>query len=100
MAEEAKIVAAISAKVLKPLRPNLWFFKVHGGPFQRAGIPDFVGCYKGRFFAIEVKQPGKVPTPLQVIVMRELKEAGAAVCVATSVAEAQELIMALHNSLA
>lgn len=97
MTEEAKIVAAISAKVLKPLRPHLWFFKVHGGPFQRAGIPDFVGCYRGRFFAIEVKQPGKIPTPLQLIVMRELQEAGATVCVATSVAEAQALILTLHG---
>lgn len=26
---------------------------------------DFLGCHKGRFFAIEAKAPGKEPTPRQ-----------------------------------
>jgi len=33
------------------------------------GVPflDFVGCYNGRFFAIETKAPGQQPTPRQQI---------------------------------
>lgn len=34
-----------------------WWFKVWGGPFQQAGIPDIIGCVNGMFFALEVKMP-------------------------------------------
>lgn len=37
---------------------NCWYFKVAGGQFQRAGIPDIIGCLNGKYFAIEVKRPG------------------------------------------
>lgn len=36
---------------------------------------DFIGCYKGRFFAIETKGPGKIPTPRQQATMREMAAA-------------------------
>lgn len=62
--------------------------KVHGGPFQAAGIPDIIGCWKGRFIAIELKIPGEVPTRLQSINLESLKKAGAKVGVAYSVEEA------------
>ena len=52
-----------------------WYFKVHGGPMQLPGVPDIVGCYRGKFFAIEIKVPGKQPTPIQY---RRIKEIGAA----------------------
>lgn len=33
---------------------------------NKSGVPDIVGCTKkGKFFAIEVKKPGKKPTKLQ-----------------------------------
>lgn len=41
-----------------------------------AGEPDVVGCYRGFSFAIECKQPGKKPTPLQYARMREWRRAG------------------------
>ena len=34
-----------------------FYIKIHGGMFQRAGIPDIIGVRKGRFIAIEVKTP-------------------------------------------
>lgn len=39
--------------------------KIHGDPYQEAGISDILGCYKGRFIAIEVKCPGNTPSGLQ-----------------------------------
>lgn len=39
-----------------------FYFKLHGGLFQRAGLPDIIGLHKGRFIAIEVKRPGKEST--------------------------------------
>lgn len=37
---------------------------------------DFVGCYKGRFFAIETKAPGKKPTARQQATINAMKTAG------------------------
>ena len=34
---------------------NSFFFKIHGGPMQMAGISDLIGLKDGRFIAIEVK---------------------------------------------
>ena len=36
---------------------------------------DFVGCYKGFYFAIETKAPGKTPTPRQTYTMNEIVSA-------------------------
>lgn len=32
-------------------------FKIWGSEHMMAGLPDVIGCYKGRFFALEVKNP-------------------------------------------
>lgn len=37
---------------------------------------DFIGCYQGKFFAIETKAPGKGPTPRQNATMRIIEDAG------------------------
>jgi Holliday junction resolvase len=53
------------------------FFPQTGG-YGRSGIPDLIGCWKGRFFAIECKAPGKAEntTPLQQREMDKIREAG------------------------
>lgn len=48
----------LTNRILKELRLEGGFwFKVHGGPMQESGIPDIIGCYMGRFVALEVKLP-------------------------------------------
>lgn len=44
------------------------WLKVHGGPFQEAGVSDLVGCVFGYYVAIEVKTPQdrRPDNPLQV----------------------------------
>jgi hypothetical protein len=58
---KAPLEKTISAKIIKALRetagPDGWFVKIPGGP-SLAGIPDILGCYRGRFVAFEVKRPG------------------------------------------
>lgn len=51
------------------------------------GTPDILGCYKktGRMVLVEVKRPGKEPSPDQLIAIQDWKEAGALVFVATSI---------------
>lgn len=67
-------------------------FKVHGGPQMMAGLPDLVCCIQGMFVGIEVKQPGKMPTPRQEYVARLIRDANGICIVAHSVEEAIEQI--------
>lgn len=46
------------------------------GGYGKSGNADRIGCYKGLFFAIEVKRPEKEPTALQWKRMSEVQAAG------------------------
>lgn len=66
-------------KVIKYLKSldGCWHFKVFGGgTFQRAGIPDIVGCYRGRFFALELKADNGRASELQLYNIAKINEAG------------------------
>lgn len=65
-----------------------FWFKVHGGPFQMAGIPDLLGCVEGRFIAIEIKTDKGVLSALQVETIRRIKRQKGVVGVARSLDEA------------
>jgi hypothetical protein len=87
---EARIVAAILTEL--GTMAHTWAFKVHGGPFQSAGVPDIIGCRYGSLFAIEVKVPGGKATRLQELVMQRISDAGGLTGIATSVEEALAII--------
>ena len=59
---EAKIKAKVVAQLKK--LGAYYFYPVTGG-FGSSGVPDIVGCFKGRFFGIECKANGNKPTELQ-----------------------------------
>lgn len=42
-------------RVLAQFGEDLWYFMPPANGYGRSGIPDFLGCYKGKFFAIETK---------------------------------------------
>lgn len=50
---EGDVKAAVK-EVLKNT-DNCWWFMPPANGYGRSGIPDFVGCVRGRFFAIETK---------------------------------------------
>ena len=54
-----------------------FWFKVHGGPFQRAGIPDLLGCVMGYYIGVELKwgERGKT-SGVQKEVMRLIRREG------------------------
>lgn len=54
-----------------------WHFKTHGGGMQISGLPDLIGCYKGRFFGLEVKKKGGKESKLQQAVIKLLCDSGA-----------------------
>lgn len=68
--------------------PGSWWMKVHGGPFQPAGVPDLFGVVGGRAVFVEVKLPTGRVSRIQWATMKRLGDAGAIVAVATSVDEA------------
>ena len=55
---------------------DLYVKKIHGSPYQEAGIPDLIGCFIGHFVGMEIKQPGCVPTKIQEANIRDIRRAG------------------------
>ena len=71
MTPEAKV-----KKVVVTQLRNLgayYFYPVTGG-YGRSGVPDIVGCYKGKFFGIECKAGKNTPTPLQQINLDDIEK--------------------------
>jgi penicillin-binding protein-related factor A (putative recombinase) len=62
---------------LKSLGGACWHYKVYGGGyFQRNGIPDIVGVYRGKFFALELKAENGKASPLQIYNIDKINRAG------------------------
>jgi len=68
------------------------YWKICGGPFQQAGLPDIFGCVGGFFVGLEVKQPGKKPSELQKLELKKIEEAGGIASVVTSPEEAINVV--------
>lgn len=82
----------LSNQVLPRLRAEGgWWVKIHGGPFQAAGIPDILGCWRGRFIAIELKTPEGGPSELQKRAMDTIHICGGRTGLATTVDEALDI---------
>jgi Holliday junction resolvase len=59
-----------TTKLLNQLRDYGYFWKASDK--FRAGVPDIVGVYAGRFMAIEMKIDYNSPTPLQIHELMEI----------------------------
>ena len=59
---------------------------------NKKGVPDIIACVKGIFVGIEVKRPGKKPTPLQRVQGKLIGEAGGVFTVAYSVEDVKNAI--------
>ena len=88
---EIPLERAITDAILRALRARagVWCFKVLGGGGQMRGVPDIIGCCRGRFFALEVKRPklGRL-SAIQVKRIVDIDAAGGIACVVHSVEEA------------
>ena len=64
---------------------RIFHWKVWQGPMsQPKGVSDIIGCYKGRFLAIEVKKPGGKLTLMQAKFLAQVEDAGGIAFVARS----------------
>lgn len=70
-----------------------WFVIWQDG-HQEKGLPDILGCYQGKFYALEVKLPGKIHTlsRRQDYVLKRIRDAGGVSGVVTSVNDALTLV--------
>ena len=70
---EAKVKTAVK-KILDGL--NIYHFSPFQAGMGRAGIPDIICCYEGRFLAIECKAGKGKTTALQDREINAIQEAG------------------------
>jgi Holliday junction resolvase len=88
---------AITRKLVDKLREaGAWVYKVHGSGMSRAGVPDLLCCYKGRFVAIEVKtDTGKV-SPRQRVELAAINDAGGDAFLCQGMADVDRVVRLLR----
>jgi hypothetical protein len=69
-------------------------YKIHVGRYGPEGFPDLLVVKNGITNYFEVKAPGKVPEPIQIFRLRELRQAG---CIAKPVWSEKDMIRALKE---
>ena len=74
-----------------------WCVKIHGGPYQDAGTPDLLACYKGRFVAIEVKTARGVARPEQKIAQRAITGSGGYSLITHSIGDVADVLDAIDK---
>src|SRR5678816_355175 len=99
MTPEGKVKDAIKG-YLRSL-PDCWFFMPAAHGYGVNGVPDIVGCYRGMFFAIEAKAPGKIKqvTPLQRMQITSINEAHGWACAADSLEPVHEMFKLMDIAL-
>jgi len=71
---------------------GIFHFKHFGGPMSQRGISDLLGCYQGRFLALEVKRPGNKPSDDQIRFIENVKASGGIAGVVYSIDDVVELL--------
>ena len=87
--------ATIQHKIIEYLK-SIGGYPVKVVAATLSGNPDIICCLKGRFVAIEVKQPGKKPTALQKLKMERIAEAGGIAFTARSVSDVMTALSQLN----
>lgn len=65
-------------KQLKSFGGEVYYFFPATGGYGRSGVPDIVGCYKGKFFAMECKAGSNTTTALQERELEKIRKADGA----------------------
>lgn len=89
----------ITKSILKYLRSldKCFAWKVHGGMYGTAGIPDVICCYQGQFLAFEVKVPGNKPTAIQQAMIEKINNAKGKAYIVYSVKDVRGIISQLQT---
>ena len=76
MKNEGDVKKLVKKVMHEYLEAGLWYFMPPANGYGRSGIPDFVGCFKGHFFAIETKFGGNSLTANQLKEVSAIKYCG------------------------
>ncbi len=75
MTPEGKVKKEVK-DFLDALGPECWYYMPVPMGYGKRGVPDFIGCYAGHFFAIEAKASSGELSPWQKQQKEALSEAG------------------------
>jgi len=89
--------AVTQLKIIRLLAslPGCWAVKVISA--NQRGVPDILGCYRGRFIAVEVKSANNKPSKIQQAQLNAIKQAGGIAEVVTSLEQIQRLVKELGD---
>ena len=73
MTPEGKVKTKVR-KILKEL--NAYYVMPVTAGFGNSGAPDYIVCYRGKFFGIECKANGNNPTALQYKNLKDIQDCG------------------------
>lgn len=103
---EGKVKAGVK-KVLNEWDPKPFYYMPVQNGMGVVGIPDIIGCYRSRFFAIETKKPNKTPTtsdqrvkkctPNQLNRIKEIMSADGFVIVCDDPSQVVQLLKAMDE---
>lgn len=85
----------VKAKVKKALAEiGAYYAMPMGTGFFSSGVPDFLVCYEGKFYGIECKANGNIPTALQLKHLEDIRKTGGVALVVdeSNVNQLKELI--------
>ena len=80
----------LQSKIIKVIEKRGGY--VVNGIYSKTGIPDLIGCFKGTFFAMEIKLPGLKATKIQQYNLDKINKIGGIAEVITSTEEANDLL--------
>lgn len=91
MTPEAKVKKKVKA-ILDEM--DVYYFMPFSGGYGTSGVPDIVGCYKGKFIGIECKAGAGRATALQVKNLNHIGRCGGVALIVNeeNVANLKELI--------
>lgn len=78
MTPEGRVKKRVST--LLKATPGVYYFMPVPSGYGESSL-DYLGCYRGRFFAVETKAPGKKPTDRQRQTIAAMEAAGGRVFV-------------------
>jgi Holliday junction resolvase len=84
---EAQLTRSIR-QLLRSL--GIFHWKVWGGPMSTPGVPDIIGCFKGRLIGIEIKSEKGVVSEYQKEFIENINRAGGLAFVARSLEDVIE----------
>ena len=78
MTPEGRVKKQVSELLRK--YPELYYEMPVPGGYGKSGL-DYVGCFRGKFFSVETKAPGKKPTARQNLTIASMRRSGGVVFV-------------------